>query len=171
MKNTEKKKGRPPVIPQEFYRHDFKAAAKTEKIARYRVKFLALEQIRQGAGYREVAAIFNVHETMVKKWVNWVVAYGLKGVYDEPGRGRKPQLPATKLSDFKNAVIELQKKRPGGRINAKDIVEMTNQKFGTNYKMKSIYDVLHKADLVWISSRSIHPAHNAEAQEAFKKTF
>jgi len=41
----QKKKGRRPIIPQNFYLYDFASMAKKEKVAALRVKFLVLEQV------------------------------------------------------------------------------------------------------------------------------
>jgi len=166
----QRKKGRPPIIPQEIYQYDFASMAKREKIAPMRVKLLVLEQIKRGKGYREVAKIFDVDETAIKKWVIRVVTEGIDGLKIKPGRGRKCKLDKEKIGEFKEAIQELQSKRSGGRINVSDITKMANEKFGTSYKVKGMYDLLHRINMVWISARSKHPSHNAAAQEAFKKT-
>lgn len=165
-----KKKGRPPIIPQKIYEFDFTSSAKNERVASIKVKLLILEQIKQGKGYRETSKIFNVHETAIKRWVDIVEKEGLNGLRLKPGRGRKPKLKKENISDFKIAIEELQNNRSGGRINASDITKMANEKFGASYKVKGMYSLLNKIGMVWISSRSKHPAHNNAAQEAFKKT-
>lgn len=165
----QKKKGRPPVIPQEIYQYDFASMAKQEKIAFLQVKLLVLEQIKRGEGHREVAKIFDVDETAIKKWVIRVVAGGIDGLKIKPGRGRKCKIDNEKFGEFKEAIRELQNKRSGGRINVSDLTKMANEKFGTSYKVKGMYDLLHRINMVWISARSKHPSHNAVAQEAFKK--
>jgi transposase len=164
------KQGRPPVIPQKLYEYDFAAAAKKEKVAFCRVKLLALEQIKLGHGYRETAKTFGVHETAIKNWVLRVAEEGLSGLKLKPGRGRKKRLQQNQVEAFKKAVIELQNKRSGGRINVADITKMANEKFKLSYKVKGMYWLLHSINMVWISARSKHPSHNAIAQEAFKKT-
>ena len=164
------KKGRPPVIPQIIYEYDFATAAKRENVARYRVKLLALDQIKQGKEYREVSKIFKVHETAIKNWGIRVAKEGLSGLKDKPGRGRKCMLQKDQVAEFKDSIYELQGLRFGGRINVADITEMANEKFETFYKVKGMYDLLHRINMVWISARSKHPGHNAVAQEAFKKT-
>ena len=35
---------------------------------------------------------------------------------------------------------------------------------------KSVYNALHRVNLVWISGRSKHPKADVGAQESFKKT-
>jgi len=163
------KKGRPPTIPQEFFKYNFEAAAKNND-TRVCVKLLALDQIKNGMGYREAGKIFHVHETTIKEWVIRFANEGLDGLKLKPGRGRKRQLKDDQVEDFKKAIKELQAKRSGGRINVADITKMANEKFGLSYKIKGMYHLLHSINMVWISARSKHPAHNATAQESFKKT-
>lgn len=74
------------------------------------------------------------------------------------------------IDDFKQAIIELQDRRTGGRINAEDITEMAREKFGAVYKERSIYSVLSRIDMVWVSARSVHPNRDIVQQNIFKKT-
>ena len=165
------KKGRPPVIPEAIYQHDFATLAKKEKDARLRVRYLALEQIKTGKGYRETAQMFQVHEITLKNWVEKIATEGVSGLQEKPGRGRKCQLPKDLIESFKEAINELQTKRKGGRINVADITIMAKEKFGLNYTIKGMYYLLHSIKMVWITARSKHPAHNPGVQDAFKKTF
>jgi transposase len=43
-------------------------------------------------------------------------------------------------------------------------------KYGIDPSLATVYNTLKRADLVWITGRSIHPKADLEAQEAFKKT-
>ena len=95
----QKKKGRRPVIPQNFYSYDFVSMAKKEKVAFLRVKLLVLEQIKQGKGYREVARSFCVDETAIKKWVVRVASQGPAALRVAPGRGRKCKLNKGKIDE------------------------------------------------------------------------
>lgn len=165
-----KGRGRQPQIPKNFYDFDFAKAAKSESVGHIRAKLLALEQIKTGKSYKIVATIFNVHRETVKAWVMSVSSGGLHNLKIKHGRGRKSKLPENKIPDFKQAIIELQAQRKGGRINASDIAKMAQEKFKIVYQIKSIYDLLRRIDMVWISARSVHPAQNLVQQEAFKKT-
>lgn len=164
------KKGRPPVILREIYDYDFASESKKEKNRSYKVKLLALEQIKRGKGYRETSKIFNVNETSIKNWVKRVAYEGIEGLKLKDGRGRKPKLENSSVEDFKLAIAELQTNRSGGRINVADITKMANERFGTTYKVKGMYGLLHKIGMVWVSARSKHSAHDSFAQASFKKT-
>ena len=71
---------------------------------------------------------------------------------------------------FKQAVLELQDNRKGGRIRGKDIMELMKEKYRINSCLNTVYNTLKRVDLVWITGRSVHPKVDVEAQEAFKKT-
>ena len=65
-------------------------------------------------------------------------------------------------------------RRPEKIIDAKhrgiDILELMRTKYGLDPSLRTVYDTLKRADLVWITGRSIHPKTDLEAQEDFKKT-
>jgi len=67
---------------------------------------------------------------------------------------------------FKQAILELQDNRKGGRVRGKDGMK----KYGFNPSLNTVYNTLKRVDLVWITGRSIHPKASIEPQEAFKKT-
>ena len=46
---------------------------------------------------------------------------------------------------------------------------MLKKKFNAGYSANSIYDLLERLNIVWITGRSIHPKADKEAQEEFKK--
>jgi len=44
-------------------------------------------------------------------------------------------------------------------------------KYGVDPSLRTVYDTLKRAELVWITGRSIHPKADLETQETFKKNF
>jgi len=166
----QKKKGRPTSIPKNFYDYDFTKELKKAPSSKIKMKLLALKKLQSGAYYYEVEKTFQVHRGSVKNWIKRFLENGIEGLKDKPGRGRKSRLSKDLYEEFKQAVIDLQITRSGGRINVKDITEMAKKRFGVSYKVKGMYDLLHRLGMVWISSRSVHPSCNKELQDAFKKT-
>lgn len=134
------------------------------------MKLLALKKLQSGAYYYQIEKTFQIYKGSVKNWMKRFLEKGIEGLKDRPGRGRKSILPKELYENFKQAVIDLQATRPGGRINVADITEMAKTKFGVSYKVKGMYDLLHRLGMVWISSRSVHPSSNKKLQNALKKT-
>lgn len=150
--------------------YDFDKLAKTEGSPRERRRFLAFAHICEGKTFTEAAASVRVKLRSLMKWVRRFRTEGFEGLRDKPGRGAKPVISSEHRAAFRQAVLELQENRTGGRIRGKDILELMKTKYGVNPTLKTVYNTLKRADLVWITGRSIHPKADLEAQEAFKKT-
>jgi transposase len=67
--------------------------------------------------------------------------------------------------------LELQQKIPGGRVRGSDVLALMKEKYNVEPTLSTVYNTLKRADLVWITGRSIHPQTDIEAQENFKKNF
>lgn len=150
--------------------YNFDKLSKTEGSPRERRRYLAFAHIREGKNFTETAAAVRVKLRSLMKWIERFKLEGIEGLKDKPGRGAKPFLPPEHRVAFKHAVLELQEKRSGGRIRGKDVLTLMQEKYGVNPSLSTVYDTLKRADLVWITGRSIHPKADKEAQEAFKKT-
>lgn len=163
-------RGRKATQIEGIERYDFDKLAKTEGNARERRRFLAFAHIREGKTFTETAFAIRVKLRTLMNWVKRFKTEGLEGLKDKSGRGAKPFLPAEHRTAFREAVLELQEKRKGGRIRGSDVLELMKTKYGVNPSLRTVYDTLKKADLVWITGRSIHSKADLETQEAFKKT-
>lgn len=150
--------------------YDFDHLARTEGSPRERRRFLAFAHLRAGKTFTEAAASVRVDLRSLMRWVRRFRIEGFEGLKDKAGRGAKPLIPPEHRAAFRQAVLELQEKRTGGRIRGRDVLELMQTKYGINPTLKTVYNSLKRADLVWITGRSIHPKADLEAQEAFKKT-
>lgn len=150
--------------------YDFDKLAKTEGSPRERRRFLAFAHLREGKTFTEAAASVRVKLRSLMRWVRTFRTDGLEGLKDKTGRGAKPLILSEHREAFRQAVLELQEKRSGGRIRGRDILELMQTKYGIDPSLKTVYNTLKRAELVWITGRSIHPKADLEAQEAFKKT-
>lgn len=105
--------------------------------------------------------------------MNWVRQFRIKGIVglqDSYGGGQSPHVPSSDYGELKEAILELQKSRKGGRIRGKDVAELIQKKYNIIPCKTSVYDTLKKAGLVWITARSIHPKTTEATQGEFKKT-
>ena len=150
--------------------YDFDKLATTEGSPRERRRFLAFAHLREGKTFTETAVAVRVRLRSLMRWINRFKEESLKGLRDKPGRGMKPLLPPEHRTAFREAVLELQEKKAEGRIKGSDVLELMRTKYGVNPSLRTVYNTLKRADLVWITGRSIHPKADLEAQEAFKKT-
>jgi putative transposase len=163
-------RGRKATQIEGIEQYDFDKLASTEGNARERRRFVAFAHIREGKTFTESALAVRVKLRTLMNWVKRFKTEGLEGLKDKPGRGAKPFLPAEHRAAFRQAVLEVQEKRKGGRIRGSDVLELMKTKYGVNPSLRTVYDTLKRAELVWITGRSIHPKADLEAQEDFKKT-
>lgn len=163
-------RGRKATQIEGIEQYDFDKLANTEGNARERRRFVAFAHIREGKTFTETAIAIRVKLRTLMNWIKRFKTEGLEGLKDKPGRGSKAFLPEEHHTAFRQAVLELQEKRNGGRIRGRDILELIKTKYGIDPSLRTVYDTLKRADLVWITGRSIHPKADLEAQEAFKKT-
>ena len=73
------------------------------------------------------------------------------------------------MLELKTVVLDTQAQRVGGRITGYDIQALIEDRWEVNYGLSTVYTLLAKLNLSWISSRSRHPKQSAEAQADFKK--
>lgn len=149
--------------------HDFVRLFKSACHPREKTRFLAFSYLKEGKSPREVSELVYTTRNTVYVWIRNFLASGIEGLREKPGRGKKPLIPEAETLAFRQAVLDLQSGRSGGVITGKDVLELMEKKYGVKCTLKSAYNHLKKASLVWISARSKHPQANFEVQEEFKK--
>ena len=159
-----------PNLPKTFFEKDFKDQARSASDNRECIRLLGLRLLQKGLPETEVANLLDVHPQAVYKWLCRYKQGGVESLKDQGGRGRKNTLTEEQEHKFKSAVLTLQEQREGGRIVGRDIKEMLKNDFGIECADSTVYTLLHKVGLSWISGRTHHPNSDLEVQDAFKKT-
>ncbi len=72
---------------------------------------------------------------------------------------------------LKEAILEQQALCAGGRMTSYDIQAYIEKRWAVSDGLSTVYTLLAKLNLSWISSRSRHPKHSVEKQADFKKPF
>ena len=113
--------------------------------------------------FTEIAKMVRVNLRTLMNWVENFRKKGIEGLKDTYGGGRRPYILKSKLEEFKQSVLNLQKERCGGRIRGKDVSILVEKICGNKPSKSSVYETLKRAGLVWITGRSQHPKANKEA--------
>ena len=148
---------------------NFFDSAKREPNPRVRIRFLALGNLQAGKTKTEITETFRISFPTLRRWIFRFLAEGAEGLQEKPGKGRKKKLSTDQEEEFRQQVEQLQQSREGGRIRGQDIQLLLKEKFCVDHALPSVYHVLERCGLSWISSRSKHPKSNFESQEDFKK--
>lgn len=161
---------RKPQLPDNFDEVDFQHAARHAADNRECIRLLGLSFLQKGLSVAEAATLLNVSKDAVHDWLHRFKEGGLSAMKDQGGRGRKPVIPEESQEAFKSSVLQLQEKKKGGRIVGRDILTLLESDYHKQCDLRTVYKLLHRVNLSWISGRSRHPKQNLEEQEAFKKT-
>lgn len=159
------------TLLEEIQKHDFKKLSKSLSHPREKIRLLAFAHLKDGKSVQEAAQAVKTNRNSLYIWLRNFKKNGINGLKEKGGRGVKPKIPPSESEAFRNAVLDLQKGRPGGRIKGQDVLDMMKSKFGVTCTKRSAYNHLKRANLVWVSARSQHPNADPLKQEEFKKNF
>lgn len=148
---------------------DFFQLAKKEPNPRIRIRLLALGHLSSGKSKTEVVEMFQVTFPTLRLWLTRFIAEGIEGLQDKVGKGRKRKLLPEQEEAFRQQIEKLQETRKGGRLRGQDVQVLLKEKFSVDHALPSVYHVLERCGLSWISARSKHPKSDPLAQEDFKK--
>jgi transposase len=149
---------------------DFLKLSKKERDPRMRVRLIAMSHLKNGKTMGETAKMVGIERHSIGMWYTKFKNFGLCGLEDLPKTGRPPKLARENENEFIQKISDLQCSRNGGRVTGYDIQRMACNDFDADYADDSIYTVLKRLDVSWITARSKHPKADSEAQAAFKKT-
>jgi transposase len=159
------------TFPTGFMDIDFQRYYQTTPCPRARMRCLAMLHLQKGKTVKEAAEVVQQSRAALHTWLNWLREEGglehLVGFVK--GRGRKSKVFSIGEEEIRLSIEKLKEERRGGRTTGKDIQQMLKNKWGIQYELSSIYVLLKRLSIVWITSRSQHPKADIQAQEEFKK--
>ena len=163
-------RGRKAKPIEELDKYDFDKLARSVGSASERKRFLAFAHIKDGKSFSEAARMIRVEPHTVIVWVKKFRKFGIEGLRQQKGSGAKRLISKEAEEMVSQAVEEMQKSRRGGRVRGHDVWEFVNNNYGIDLSNGSLYRLLHRAGLSWITGRSQHPKANPKLQEDLKKT-
>ena len=156
-------------LPECFNKYDFEKLYKNERNPNTKERLLALQHLKEGKSKIEVGRILKRARRTIGEWSKRFIDGGIEGLINQPRSGRNPNLPKENQKAFLKELDKLQSEKGGGRIVGEDIKQMLQERFNADYHVNSVYRLLDRLDIVWITGRSIHPKADKEKQEEFKK--
>jgi len=162
--------GRKLNLPTELSNYDFAALSKRESDPKVRLRLLALHHFKSGKSATDIGEILQMQRQTATKWLTRFATYGLSSLKDKKRSGRPSLIPKDKLDELNQKILSLQKSRHGGRVIGRDIEELIATEYGICLGKDTVYSILKKMNLVWISARSKHPNKDDIAEIDFKKT-
>jgi len=159
-------------LPAGFMEINFRHYYKTTPSPKGRIRCLAMLHLQRGKSVSEAAQMVQHSRAALHAWLGCLRERGglerLVGFVQ--GRGRKRKLSGVSEEELKRAILRLSEKREGGRMTGRDVQRLIRERWQVDYRLPSIYVILKRLKLVWVTARSKHPQMDAHRQEHFKKT-
>jgi transposase len=136
-------------------------------------RMLAIALVMEGQPRGVAARACGMDRQTLRDWVHRFNDQGLAGLSDRQGGG-----PKRRLSDEQEAQVSAWVRSGPDpatdgvvRWRRVDLQAKIAKEFGAALHERSVGKLLHRQGFRWMSVRPRHPAADAEAQEAHKKTF
>lgn len=161
------------VLRQDFGSDELRRLAAKAKDADQARRLLALAAVQDGMNRTGAARVGGMDRQTLRDWVHRFNQFGADGLIDIKPPGR----PSTLLDEQKEVLKQLVEAGPDPekdgvvRWRCVDLKRVLGERFGVDLSEVSLGRVLKKLGFSHISARPRHPAQDAQAIAAFKKTF
>ncbi|HMT02432.1 MAG TPA: helix-turn-helix domain-containing protein [Burkholderiales bacterium] len=154
-------------LPNNFTKPDFSELAESEDNLALKVRYIALSYLQAGKTVLETAELVGRSSRMVHRWISQYRDFGLDGLKDKPGRGRKTQLPVEREDEFKSKILALQRQSVG-KLKGRSIQKLLKDDFDIDCTLSTVYNILSRLNLTVhynIQNRiNLHRQNLAESQ-------
>ncbi len=151
--------------------YDFVKLSRQSKDPKEKRRLLILAHLQEGKTQSTVADSLKISVSTVKRTLRRFKDSGLSDLKNHAHPGAPAKLTEAEMSELKEAILEQQALRAGGRMTGYDIQAYIEKRWAVSYGLSTVYTLLAKLNLSWISSRSRHPKQSVEQQAGFKKPF
>lgn len=128
---------------------------------------MALWSIR-GMEAEVIAELLGSNRRTVQEWCYRYRDHGIDGLTPIKPPGKEPLLPAEQEEAFRNRIIGGPREEDGVcTLRAKQARHILEQEFGVAYKLKSVYDLMHRLGLSCLKPRPRHEKSDPEAMRRF----
>ena len=135
-------------------------------------RMLALALVLEGRSRTEAAELCGMDRQTLRDWVHRYNEQGLVGLSNRKPPGASPRLSAEQTAELARMVREGPNIGEHGVVRWRrvDLSRVIETRFGVHLAERSVGALLRRLGFRRLSARPRHPAHDALAQEAHKKT-
>jgi len=160
------------ALRDDFEAEELRCLAVTVKDANQARRLLALAAVYDGMDREEAARIGGMDRQTLRDWVHRFNEQGPDGLINIKPSGRPSKLSAEQKEDLCQLVEAGPDPQKDGvaRWRCKDLKRVLGKRFGVDLSEVRLGGVLKELGFSHISARPRHPAQDAQAIAAFKKT-
>jgi len=160
-------------LRDDFEADDLRGLAAKVKDANQARRLLALAAVSDGMDREEAARIGGMDRQTLRDWVHRFNEQGPAGLVNVKPSGRPSKLSAEQKEELRQLVEAGPDPQVDGvvRWRCVDLKRVLEERFAVDLSEVSLGRVLKQLGFSHISARPQHPAQDAQAIAAFKKTF
>lgn len=137
-----------------------------KQAARYRMVVLALK----GWETKDIAEAVGSNRRTVQDWVYRYRDLGFDGLIPGKAPGHRSLLPPEMYQAFYDRMVAGPREGDGVcTLRARDAQRILREEFKSEYKLKSVYDLLHRLRLSCLKPRPRHEKSDPEKMREFKE--
>ncbi len=141
-------------LPVNFANYDFRELSKQEKNAALKIRYLALSHIASGKTVLETADLVHKSSRMIHRWLNKLENFGLEGLKDKLGRGRKVRLPYEKEAEFINIILDFKKTYNKNKITGLNIQKLLKKHYDIDCTLPTAYNTLTRLNIKFFKQKN-----------------
>lgn len=148
------------TLPANFNEYDFAQLTKKEKKYTLKIRYFAFSLLQSGKTVIETASIIKFSPRMVHRWINLLNSFGLDGLIDKTGRGRKPTIKKEHLNVLKEKLYKLNIENQKN-ITANLVQKVIKDVYNINCTLPTCYLLLKKMNIPYkINNSKVRGARN-----------
>jgi len=159
-------------LRDDFEAEELRVLAGRVKDANQARRLLAIAAVYDGMDREEAARLGGMDRQTLRDWVHRFNEQGPDGLINAKSPGRPSKLSAEQKEELQRLVEAGPDPRKDGvvRWRCVDLKRVLGERFGVDLSEVSLGRVLKQLGYSHISARPLHPAQDARAIAAFKKT-
>lgn len=161
------------AVRDDFEAEELRSLAGSVKDANQARRLLAIAAVYDGMDREEAARIGGMDRQTLRDWVHRFNEQGPEGLINAKSPGRPSKLSAEQKEELRQLVEAGPDPQMHGivRWRCVDLKRVLGERFAVDLSEVSLGRVLKQLGFSHISARPQHPAQDAQAIAAFKKTF
>lgn len=137
------------TLPANFNKYNFAELAKKEKNQALKVRYTAFYYIQLQIPVTEVAKLTFKTNRMIHRWLNRFDEFGIDGLKDKAGRGRKHILSDEQINDLAEVLKNTT------HINAIAVKKIINKAYNLDLTLPTVYNIIKRTGIDSIKRKGI----------------
>ncbi len=140
-------------LPANFYNYDFRKLVKHEKNAALKIRYLAFAHLAAGKTVLETADLVHKSSRMIHRWLDKLENFGLEGLKDKVGRGRKVILQQEKEAEFINIILDYKRTYNKDKITGRNIQNLLKKHYNIDCTLPTAYSTLTRLNIKFFKQK------------------